>query len=66
MVIAESDPLYKGYTTFAEAVGNRTNGGIQATVYPNAQLDKTRTSWSRHSSVRTSHSTRTPDGWGFA
>ena len=38
MVIAESDPLYKGYTTFAEAVGKRTNGGIQATVYPNAQL----------------------------
>jgi len=38
MVIAESDPLYKGYATFAEAVGKRTNGGIQATVYPNAQL----------------------------
>jgi len=37
-VIAESDPLYKGYSSFVENIGKRTNGGIQATIYPNAQL----------------------------
>lgn len=37
-VIAESDPLYKGYSSFVENIGKRTNGAIQATIYPNAQL----------------------------
>ncbi len=37
-VIAESDPLYKGYSSFVANIGKRTNGAIQATIYPNAQL----------------------------
>ncbi len=38
MVISTDDPLYKGYADFAENVQKRTNGGIQVTLYPNAQL----------------------------
>lgn len=38
MVISTDDPLYKGYSIFAENVQKRTNGGIQVTLYPNAQL----------------------------
>jgi len=38
MVISTDDPLYKGYSIFAENVTKRTNGGIQVTLYPNAQL----------------------------
>ena len=37
-VISTSDPIYKGYTMFAENIRKRTNGAIQATVYPDAQL----------------------------
>jgi TRAP-type transport system periplasmic protein len=38
MVIGADDPLYKGYSSFAENVQKRTNGGIKVTLYPNAQL----------------------------
>ena len=37
-VISTSDPMYKGYALLAENLGKRTNGAIQATVYPDAQL----------------------------
>ena len=37
-VISTSDPIYKGYTVLAENIRKRTNGAIQATVYPDAQL----------------------------
>ncbi len=37
-VIGSADPLFKGFKSFAEAVGKRTNGKVQASVYPDAQL----------------------------
>lgn len=37
-VISESDPLFKGYLRFAEAVNERTNGAIKVEVFPDAQL----------------------------
>lgn len=40
MVISADDPLYKGYSSFAENVMKRTNGGIRVTLYPAAQLGK--------------------------
>jgi tripartite ATP-independent transporter DctP family solute receptor len=38
MVISTDDPLYKGYSIFAENVMKRTNGDIQVSLYPAAQL----------------------------
>lgn len=37
-VIGQGDPLYDGYVRFAQAVEERTNGGMRVEVYPDAQL----------------------------
>lgn len=37
-VISQSDPLFKGYERFAEAVNKRSDGAIKVEVFPDAQL----------------------------
>lgn len=37
-VLAESEPFHKGFLAWAEAVEERTNGGLTIEVYPSGQL----------------------------
>jgi tripartite ATP-independent transporter DctP family solute receptor len=37
-VLAESEPFHKGFVSWAEAVEQRTDGGLKIQVYPSAQL----------------------------
>lgn len=37
-VLSESEPFHKGFTTWADRVKQRTNGGLEIQVFPSAQL----------------------------